>query len=103
MVWLSNVVHAYSPANIRRIFARAFAALSPGGILVLRDFMLDDSKTEPPFAALFALNMLVATGEGGSYSENEYRGWLAEAGFTEIRSRKVEHLGNTQLLLARGA
>ena len=46
---------------------------------------LEPDKTAPRFAALFALNMLVGTRGGSSYSEPEYAGWLGEAGFREIR------------------
>ncbi len=100
LVWVSNAVHAYGPAKIKLIFANVHASLRPGGTMVLRDFIMDESKTTPAFAALFALNMLVATGEGGSYSLGEYSQWLVEAGFATSRMQAVAHAGNTRLLVA---
>ena len=45
------------PALIRKVFA----ALNPGGQIVLRDFVLDPDRAGPPEAAIFALQMLLAT------------------------------------------
>ena len=53
--------------------------------MAIQDFILNADKTAPRHAALFSLNMLVATAGGASYSEDEYAAWLREAGFTGIR------------------
>jgi hypothetical protein len=65
--------------------------------VVIQDFILEADKTSPRFAALFALNMLVGTDGGSSYSEPEYAAWLGEAGFQEIR--RVRLPGITGLML----
>ena len=101
VVWVSNVLHGYGPENIGRAFQNIYQALRPGGTLIFRDFIMDDTKTEPAFAALFALNMLVTTGEGGSYSQDEYARWIRNAGFDEPELKVVDHPGATRLLLAR--
>jgi hypothetical protein len=59
--------------------------------VVIRDFILSPDKTAPKWAALFALNMLVATEGGGTYSEEEYRHWLQQAGFQTV-TRPAEDL-----------
>jgi hypothetical protein len=51
----------------------------------VQDFILEPGKTAPVGAALFALNMLVGTRSGSSYSEPEYAAWLGEAGFETVR------------------
>jgi hypothetical protein len=38
---------------------------------------------------MFALNMLVGTQAGSSYSEAEYAAWLGEAGFREIHHLRL--------------
>ena len=58
------------------------AALAPGGRIAIQDFILEPDKTAPKWGALFALNMLVGTPSGSSYSEVEYAAWLEIAGFT---------------------
>jgi hypothetical protein len=66
--------------------------------LVISDFVLEADKTAPRFAALFALNMLVGTRAGSSYSEPEYAAWLKEAGFAE--SKRVRMPGPANLMIA---
>jgi hypothetical protein len=58
--------------------------LIPGGHLVIREFILDEDRTTPTFAAIFAINMLVGTEHGNSYTEGEYRTWMTEAGLGAI-------------------
>ena len=52
-------------------------------------FILNPDKTGPQQAALFSLNMLVATDAGATYSEPEYTQWMKAAGFTDIRRIKL--------------
>lgn len=85
LVFISAICHMLSPEENRDLIARAHAALAPGGRVAIQDFILNADKTTPRHAALFSLNMLVATEGGASYSEQEYAGWLREAGFTGIR------------------
>jgi hypothetical protein len=59
--------------------------LEPGGLILVHDFLLNDSHDGPLFPALFALNMLVNTEEGRSYSEGEVRDMLAKAGVRNIQ------------------
>ena len=56
-----------------------------GGRIVIQDFIFRPDKTAPKWAALFALNMLVETRGGSSYSEPEYTTWLYGAGLRDIR------------------
>jgi predicted O-methyltransferase YrrM len=85
LILLSAICHMFSPEENRALFRRAHAALAPGGRLAIQDFILEPDKTSPRFAALFALNMLVGTRAGSSYSEPEYEAWLRDAGFREIK------------------
>jgi hypothetical protein len=86
-----------SPEENRALLARCLAAAAPGGRLIVQDFILERSKTAPKSGALFALNMLVGTRSGGTYSEDEYAGWLGEAGFTAIEH--VRLTGPTGLMI----
>jgi (2Fe-2S) ferredoxin/predicted O-methyltransferase YrrM len=84
IIMLNAICHMFSEAQNRDIFRRAHQALAPKGRLVVQDFILNSDKTGPQHAALFSLNMLVATEAGASYSEFEYTGWMKAAGFTEV-------------------
>jgi len=98
LVFLSAICHMLSPEENLDLFGRCREALAPGGRVVIQDFILEPDKTAPRFAALFALNMLVGTRGGSSYSEPEYAAWLAEAGFREIRHARLP--GITGLMIA---
>lgn len=83
--WLSAIIHSEGPRNVQRLFRRVGDCLKSGGLILVSDFFLNSDRTRPAPAALFSLNMLVATERGRSYSEEEVRGWLHEAGFVRIR------------------
>jgi predicted O-methyltransferase YrrM len=98
LVFVSAICHMLGPDENRDLLRRCFATLAAGGRMVIQDFILDPDKTAPKFGALFALNMLVGTAAGSSYSEVEYGDWLRSAGFGEIRH--VSQLGPASLMLA---
>src|SRR3974390_183960 len=85
LVLVSAICHMFPPDKNRGLFERAFNGLAPKGLIVVQDFILEPDKTAPRAAALFALNMLVGTTGGRTYTEPEYAEWLREAGFTEVR------------------
>lgn len=79
-VYLGSVSHIYGPEKNRTLIRRVANSLSPGGVIAIRDFIRGVSKG----AALFAVNMLVNTDSGDTYSEEQYREWLEAAGFEGI-------------------
>jgi (2Fe-2S) ferredoxin/2-polyprenyl-3-methyl-5-hydroxy-6-metoxy-1,4-benzoquinol methylase len=89
LVFVSAICHMLSPLENLDLLRRCREALAPGGRVVIQDFILEADKTAPRFAAVFALNMLVGTTGGSSYSEPEYAAWLGEAGFREIRHLRL--------------
>jgi hypothetical protein len=54
-------------------------------MIVVHDFILDNTMDSPLFPALFSLNMLLATSGGQSYSEEQITDMLAGAGVKEIQ------------------
>ena len=85
LVLASAICHMLSPEENQDLLRRSFAALAPGGCLMIQDFILEPDKTAPRQAALFALNMLVGTPAGSTYSYQEYSEWLHKAGFKDVR------------------
>jgi predicted O-methyltransferase YrrM len=81
---LSAIAHQNSRRQNRALFAKIHAALDERGVLVLRDVVMDPSRTEPALGALFAVNMLVATEGGGTYTLDEFREDLTDAGFGRV-------------------
>jgi SAM-dependent methyltransferase len=81
IVWLSAIVHQNSRDQNRALFRKAHAALAAGGRVAIRDIVMDASRTRPPMGALFAVNMLVATPGGGTFTFEELGEDLRSAGF----------------------
>ncbi len=82
--WLSAIAHQNSRGQNRALYAKIHSALVPGGILVIRDVVMDASRTQPPAGALFAVNMLAGTEGGGTFTLGEFEEDLKSAGFTGI-------------------
>jgi (2Fe-2S) ferredoxin/precorrin-6B methylase 2 len=85
MILVFAICHMLSPEENQDLLRRCFEALEPNGRLVIQDFILERDKTAPKQAALFALNMLVGTPAGSTYSYEEYSAWLRGSGFEEIQ------------------
>ncbi len=98
LVFISAICHMLAPEENRDLLAKSFTALRPGGRIVIQDFILDPDRTSPRQAALFALNMLVGTRQGNTYTQDEYAAWLSQAGFAEIRRANLP--GPASLILA---
>ena len=82
LAWVSAIVHQNSRAQNRELFGKVFSALVPGGRIAIRDMVMDETRTRPFSGALFAINMLVATEGGGTFTFNELREDLEAAGFS---------------------
>lgn len=96
LAYLGNIYHIYGPETDIRLTRAVFDIVSPGGTIAIQDHVWGRS----PRAAMFAVNMLQATENGGVWSEHEYRDWLSQAGFREVEVLDLETTGS-QLILGR--
>ncbi len=85
VVWLSHILHAEGPEACQGIIEKALSVLETGGMLIIHDFILKNTMDGPPFPALFALNMLLGTSSGQSYSEKQIMDMLEKAGMKEVQ------------------
>jgi SAM-dependent methyltransferase len=99
LVFLSAIIHSNSPAQNEHLIRKGVEALNPSGQLVVQDFIMDEDRTGSPFGTLFALNMLVGTESGDTYTESEVRLWMEGAGLRQI-NRKDTPFG-TSLIIGR--
>ncbi|MEE4111483.1 MAG: methyltransferase [Desulfobacteraceae bacterium] len=83
-VWMSHILHGEAPEDCRRMIEKAFRCLNPGGVVVIHEFILDDTLASPLFPALFSLNMLLGTDRGRAYSEAQLSGMLETAGYVDV-------------------
>ena len=84
LAWVSAIVHQNSRAQNRALFAKVYAALAPGGRIAIRDILMEEDRTRPVAGALFAVNMLVATEGGGTFTLGELREDLEAGGFAQV-------------------
>lgn len=96
--WLSAIAHQNSRAQNRVLYRKIYSALTVGGTLAVRDVVMDASRTKPQTGALFAVNMLVGTEGGGTFTFEEFAHDLKTAGFTEV---ELVHQGNAMDSLVR--
>ncbi len=82
---LSAIIHQNNPEQNLNLYKKVFRALDTGGMILIRDHIMDDSRTQPPEGALFAINMLVNTRGGDTYTLAEVEEGLEAAGFGNIR------------------
>jgi 2-polyprenyl-3-methyl-5-hydroxy-6-metoxy-1,4-benzoquinol methylase/predicted transcriptional regulator len=84
MVLLTNFIHHFDPAAIRKFLKKVHAALAPGGQAVTVEFIPNEDRVTPPRAAGFALIMLATTAAGDAYTFSEYKSMFQDAGFSSV-------------------
>ena len=83
VIFMSNVIHSEDEAQNRLLVAKCFRALAPGGLVVIKDHIMNTELTRPPAGAVFSLYLLLTT-NGHDYSFDEVSHWLRGAGFNDI-------------------
>jgi hypothetical protein len=95
---LAGFIHLFDPDKIRIILRRLRDAMLPGNMLIIVDQWMDSTHTKPTFGAMLAGTYLMLSGDGGTYSADEARPWLAASGFGFLEHRALA--GVTSLILA---
>ena len=95
---LGHILHSEGRERSRALIKKTFDALSSGGTIAIAEFLVNEDRTGPVNALFFAVNMLVNTDSGDTFSFEEISQWLKEAGFTN--SRTLDAPGPSPLILA---
>jgi len=85
LAFVSAIIHQNSPEQNLNLFHKAFRSLDSGGRIIIRDHVMNPNRTRPVDGAIFAVNMLVATTGGNTYTLDEIRAGLTQAGFVNVR------------------
>jgi SAM-dependent methyltransferase len=80
----SNVLHDWDTPVVKQLLAKSFAALEPGGLLVIHDMHLDADKTGPLPVAEYSVILMHST-EGKCYSLGELDELFRALGFRDLR------------------
>lgn len=86
---LGHILHSEGAQRSQKLIKKVFAALAPGGTIAIAEFLPNNDRTGPLMPLIFAINMLVATENGDTYTVPEITGWLTAAGFTSVRTLEV--------------
>lgn len=95
---LGHILHSEGEQRSRALLRKTFNALAPGGIIAIQEFLVEKDRSGPPVGLIFAVNMLVNTDDGDTWSFQELAGWLHEAGFEKVRT--LDSPGPSPLILA---
>jgi ubiquinone/menaquinone biosynthesis C-methylase UbiE len=95
---LGHIIHSEGEKRSKELLKKTYKALASGGTIAISEWLVNDNRTEPLPALIFAVNMLVNTEQGDTFSFNEISQWLLEAGF--INPRTLEGPGVSPLILA---
>ncbi|MFC2046435.1 methyltransferase, partial [Chloroflexota bacterium] len=82
---LSSVIQSLSAEHARKVIRNVGRAIKPGGWLyIVGGGMLKNSRLAPRSAVEWNLVFMNVYDGGQSYTEDEYRDWLGEAGFEDL-------------------
>ena len=95
---LGHILHSEGRERSQRLLRKVFKALAPGGTIMISEFVPNNARTGPPAPLLFAVNMLVNTTDGNTFTFAEMSQWLREAGFKNPRALDVQ--SHSPLILA---
>jgi ubiquinone/menaquinone biosynthesis C-methylase UbiE len=95
---LGHILHSEGEERSRALLKKTFKAIASGGTIAIAEFLVNNDRKGPAVGLIFAVNMLVNTDNGSTYSFEEISEWLREAGFTN--PRQLDSPGPSPLVLA---
>ncbi len=100
-VLMSNMMHAESLETRRLLLEKAYAALAPGGRIILNGHFLNDDRTSPSFNALHHLSSIVLWEGGGDVTVTEASDLLRDVGFGDATVASIGGNSSTVLVAAK--
>lgn len=85
LAYLGSICHIFGETENRELFKKVSRVLVTGGRIAVADMVRGTNA----FAAVFGVNMLVNTANGGTWTMDQYTEWLAEAGFRNVQLNEV--------------
>jgi SAM-dependent methyltransferase len=95
---LGHILHSEGEERSQRLLKKVFHALKSGGTIAIAEWLVNDDRNRPLPSLMFAVQMLVNTEKGNTFSFNEIKKWLEDAGFRKVR--KLDAPGPSPLILA---
>jgi hypothetical protein len=99
IVFLSNIIHGEGEHDNPSLIHKLVANLKAGGRIIIKDHILDESRTTPPVGAIFSLLMLLTTASGRCYSFSEVKVWMEQAGLSRVQRIDLPPPLNSSLVI----
>jgi ubiquinone/menaquinone biosynthesis C-methylase UbiE len=90
-ILLGHILHSEGKQLSQELLNKCAKALKKGGRLIIAEFFENEDRSGPVFAALFAVNMMIATESGCVFTVNELAGMLEQAGLRDPRRMKLPY------------
>ena len=99
VILMSYLWSAVGERDIAVLAKRAMDALAPGGLVLLHDFMVDDAREGPPFAAWYLLGSIMDNPSAVSLTPSYAEGVLRKVGL-KVEGTEIMLPGITMLTRA---
>jgi 2-polyprenyl-3-methyl-5-hydroxy-6-metoxy-1,4-benzoquinol methylase len=87
---MTNFLHHFDPPTCTTLLKKVAASLKPGGRIAVLEFVPNEDRISPPFAATFAMQMLANTPAGDAYTLAELTAMLDAAGFGAVTPHPLQ-------------
>ena len=89
LIFISQILHAYSEKDCVVLLRKCRKALNDKGRIVIQEFYINEDRAHPLPGALFSINMLVNTEGGRCYSLEEIKNWLLKTEFKKTQKKII--------------
>src|SRR4029078_656824 len=83
---LGHILHSEGRDRSRKLLKKTANALKSGGTISIGEWLFNNERTEPLNGLMFAVNMLVNTESGDTFSSNEIKHWPGDARFKKAHN-----------------
>jgi 8-O-methyltransferase len=98
VVVLGHILHGFDAERAGELLRRVYAAVRPGGAVVIYDRMIDNDRRDPE-RLLSSLHMRLVSTTGAEYRVADCHSWLRQSGFTGTTDQPL--LGTHTLVIGR--
>jgi cyclopropane fatty-acyl-phospholipid synthase-like methyltransferase len=100
-ILLSNMLQTEGRQTCHMVLKKAFAALNPGGQILVHSIMPNADRTGPLQQTIFSVFMMLVFPEGEAYPGEEIIDWLHETGFVDGKKFPLPPPAFSSLVTAR--
>jgi chemotaxis methyl-accepting protein methylase len=89
VIMFGNVIHDWDDENKLLLLKKAYAALKPGGRIIVYDSFIDDEQVKSTPSLLMSLNMQLVC-RGSQFTYKQFTKWMTEVGFANIETHHID-------------